>query len=94
MIALPDSSGDTAFHAAACNGSIGSLKEMGGLITFKVFMCQNLQGFTAPDLARLNHHTDCLEHLRTLEKSFIDMNSQNYNLGGTTNMPEQPGKVC
>lgn len=86
MIATGDSSGDTALHAAACNGSLECLKEMGSLVTYNVLTCQNLQGFTALDLGRLNHHTDCVDFLKTLEKSFIEQNVQNYNLGGTTSV--------
>ncbi|ETV99402.1 hypothetical protein, variant 1 [Aphanomyces invadans] len=62
MLEQEDDRSDRPIHAAACNGSIGSLEI---LIKYGAdVFARNARGLTAIDLAVNNHHTACVDQLQ------------------------------
>ncbi|ETV77667.1 hypothetical protein, variant [Aphanomyces astaci] len=62
MLEQEDDRNDRPIHAAACNGSVGSLEV---LVKYGAdVFARNARGLTAVDLAVNNHHTPCVELLQ------------------------------
>lgn len=66
MLLIQDSYGDSALHAAACNGSLECIKAFKGFLDLELIRLANHQGYTAKDLASLNGQEECAKYIDDL----------------------------